>query len=640
MQRLHHGHPPLDLRALLLVFAVTALGCGDPVAARPERIVLVSIDTLRADFVGAYGAARAHTPNLDALASRGVRFEVALSPAPLTLPAHASLMTGLDPPRHGVRHNSIHRLGPELPTLAERLGDAGYATAAFVGAVVLERRFGLARGFDSYDDRSEGRLSGGTGYAERRADEVVDAALEWLADAPERFFLWVHFYDPHAAYAPPPGFASAFPDAPYAGEIAFVDAELGRLLEAIRERFGHEGLLVVATSDHGEGLGDHGELTHSYMIYESTQRIPLLLEGAGLPSGKLAPGPASLVDVAPTLLAMAGAEPLPETDGRDLRELLSTDATDERAIYMETQATHLDFGWSPLQGLRVGDWKYIRAPRPELFQLRHDPGEEKSRAESEPETLTRLEALLSERLRRGSRPPLSVTLSAQQRERLRSLGYVVPEAEATHSSEPASGPDPKDQVWVLQELARAQAELEEGQGAEALERLQALNENSTTILAHRAAAALAAGELVSAERDARAVLASEPGRSDMRILLARMLYDRGDEAGAERVLAVLPEDAAPAGWVALGAARGEIAAGQPAAALRRLQRAREQHPQDADLALASSLLLQAAGRPDDAQAAREAALALIERALPTAQGEARSHLVELKAKALEPTTGP
>jgi tetratricopeptide (TPR) repeat protein len=439
---------------------------------------------------------------------------------------------------------------------------------------------------------------------------VVAAALDWLGAAPPRFFLWVHFYDPHAAYEPPPGFASAFAGAPYAGEIAFVDAELGRLLAALRERFGEQGLLLAITSDHGEALGEHGELTHSYGIYEATQRIPLLLAGPGLPAGRVVEEPVGLVDVAPTLLAMAGAAPLTGGAGRDLRELLAG-AGAPRALFMETLATHLDFGWSALFGVRLGRWKYIRAPRPELFDLASDPGETRNLAAGEPARVAELEALLESRLARPARQPLAAALPSEERARLRSLGYVVPERDPAPGALGAlEGPDPKDGMSLLAELGLAQAALHEGRSAEALARLDALPEAPPSVVAHRAAAALAAGEPARAERDARELLAAEPSRTDMRILLARALSAQGRDEEAWRALAALPSDVAPAPWVALAAARGELLAGQPAAALARLASARGRHPQDRDLARAQAGLLEEAGRLEEALEVREAALAL------------------------------
>jgi arylsulfatase A-like enzyme/Flp pilus assembly protein TadD len=686
------------LCVLLGLAIALACGCGGPAFVAPDRVLLLSIDTLRADHVGCYGASDAHTPNLDTIAASGVRFEVALSPVPLTLPAHASLLTGLEPPAHGVRHNSIHRLGAGLPTLAERMRDAGHATAAFVGALVLDRRFGLDRGFDAYDDRTSGRVSAGTGYAERPADEVVEAALAWLETAPDRFFLWVHFYDPHMAYEPPAGFKSAFASHPYAGEIAFVDAEIGRLLSAIRARWGEAGLLVVATSDHGESLGEHGETSHSYTIYEATQRVPLMLSGPGLEPGGVEPGPASLLDVAPTILAWVGAQPLPGTPGRDLRELLGSDELDPRSLYMETVATQLDFGWSALLGVRSGRFKYIRAPRPELYDLALDPGETRNRVAEEPARAAELDELLERHLAGPRRAPQVVELPEEDRARLRSLGYLVPEpSDATSTLGRVGGTDPKDAMGVLQELSLAQADLHAGRPEQALERLRALDDTATSVVAHRAAAALAAGDPAAAARAARTLLAREPGRTDMRILLARALAEQGRQGEADLALAALEPDAAPAAWVALGAARGELAGGRNQAALRRLELARARHPDDLSLAQAHGNLLEAAVRLDEALQARETALALapedpgaandvawtlallgrdleraqalarraiaeagddpalldtlatvllrqgdrqgaldaIERALPEAQGETRAHLLELRAEAAE-----
>src|SRR5262249_25771573 len=247
-------------------------------------------------------------------------YEVALSPVPLTLPSHATIMTGLDPDRHGVRHNSVFSLPPGVPTLAERLRARGFATSAFVGAFVLDRRFGLARGFDVYDDQLRDRRGAVVGFAERRAGEVTDAFLRWLASAPPRFFAWLHFYDAHASYDPPEGFKLSFPNDLYSGEIAYVDAELGRALEGLSARFDPRGTLVLVTSDHGESLGEHGELSHSYGVYEATQRVPLIVHGPGWARGRVVGQSARLADVAPTLLAQADAAPLEGASGRDLRE--------------------------------------------------------------------------------------------------------------------------------------------------------------------------------------------------------------------------------------------------------------------------------------------------------------------------------
>jgi arylsulfatase A-like enzyme/thioredoxin-like negative regulator of GroEL len=570
-------------------------------------VLLVTIDTLRADHVGCYGASRAHTPHLDALAAEGVRFATAVSPAPLTLPAHASLMTGLDPPAHGVRHNSIHRLDAGIPTLAASMRDGGYATAAVVGALVLDRRFGLARGFGAYDDRMGDRMSGSVGYAERTADRVVDAGLAWARAAPPRFFLWIHFYDPHTSYDPPPGFASAFSSHRYAGEIAFADAQLGRLLAGIREHWGAEGLLVLATSDHGESLAEHGELTHSYTIYEATQRIPLLMSGPGLPRGRVVEAPVRLIDVAPTLLALAGAKPLVGAGGEDLRPLIRGSEREPRVAYMETLATQLDFRWSPLLGLRTARFKYIRAPRPELYDLQADPDEIHNRASEEPEMAAALDRDLESRLSASRPPRADVDLSEQDRERLQSLGYLVP----AQPLDPAvlgrvGGPDPKDEIGLLRKLAQAETLLTEGRAGEALERLEALGDAGSSVAALRAAAALAAGALTRAERDARAVLAEEPHRVDLLVLLGRVLEQRGDLARArnafEAATRVDPASSSPL----LGLGRVLERLGRSEEAARSYAAAHEANAASAEAGWRLAAVLLEAGRDEEADRILEA----------------------------------
>ena len=507
------------------------LGCGAPHGEVTERVLLVTIDTLRADRLGCYGSESARTPVIDTLAASGVRFAAAISPAPLTLPAHASLMTALDPPGHAVRHNSIHRLSEDVPTLAESMREAGFATAAFVGALVLDRRFGLDRGFDVYDDAIGSASSKTVGYAERSAEAVVDAALRWLESAPPRFFLWVHLYDPHAPYAPPPGFAAAFASDPYAGEIAYADHQLGRLLDGIDARFGSAGRLVVVTSDHGEGLGEHREETHAYGIYDATQRVPLVFSGAGVPPGRVVDAPVRLVDVAPTVLAVVAAPPLSGVGGRDLSPQLGGDPGVPEPAYVETLATHFDYGWSPLVGLRTERFKYIRAPRPELYDLQADPHETRDLARERPEDVARLDAQLEARL--PARQSVAVDLGEEDRERLRSLGYVVPEGRAMSlRADRLGGPDPKDEIDLLARVARAEALALAGRPAEALAPLAALSDPPTHVRLLRSAIRVETGEWSLAAEDARSVVAASPRRVDARLLLAAALEGGGDVAGA------------------------------------------------------------------------------------------------------------
>ncbi|MDJ0787734.1 MAG: sulfatase, partial [Myxococcota bacterium] len=474
-------------RSALCGLVVVWLGVGcqgeadkAPEALEIDRVVVITIDTLRADHVGAYGASFARTPVLDGLARDGVRFDVATSPAPVTLPAHTSLFSARDPSEHGVRHNGLFQVQPELPLLAERLSDAGFATGAFVGAFVLDRRFGLARGFDVYDDEmSIDRGTAGTfGFAERTADEVVDRALAWLDGAPDRFFLWAHFYDPHADYRPPAGFALALPGRPYDGEIAFTDSQVGRLLAAIDERWPNGRTLVVATSDHGESLGQHGESTHSYLIYEPTQRIPLLMKGPGLPVGKVVASPVRLIDVAPTVLALLGLPALEGASGVDLRDRIAGSEDAPLVTYMETLAPHFDFGWASLVGVREGDYKLIRGTRTELYDLSTDPGETRNLADERPELVARLEAEIDTRIESGGDPTPTRNIDEEERQRLVALGYLLPE----EGSEPAGswleGPDPTENVDAIHRVTEAGNLLEQGRWNDALAVLDGLEAGS------------------------------------------------------------------------------------------------------------------------------------------------------------------
>ncbi|MDJ0864610.1 MAG: sulfatase-like hydrolase/transferase [Myxococcota bacterium] len=578
----------------------------------PERVVLVTIDTLRADALGCYGAARAHTPRLDALAADGVRFAVATSPAPLTLPAHATLMTGLQPPDHGVRHNSVFRLDAGPPTLAERMRAHGWATAAVVGAFVLDARFGLARGFDSYDDRLGSSRSGLVGYAERRADAVVDAALAWAASAPPSFFLWVHVYDPHAEYDPPAGFSLAFPDDPYAGEVAFVDAQLGRLLDGLAARFDSTGTLVVVTSDHGEAFGAHGEPTHSYGIYEATQRIPLILSGPGWRGGEVVEAPVELADLAPTLLAAVGAPPLPNA-GRDLAAVRAG-AAEPLLAYHETLATHLDLGWSALFALRGERWKYVRAPRPELYDLRADPAEAHNAIEEHAEVARELARRLEARLA-DARPLQPETgLAADARGRLEALGYVVPRGRLG-ALEELAGPDPKDEIGLLTLLARAESLAARGRSREAYALLAPVQATGGHLPAVRAAYALNAGDAPAAEREIRAALAFVPDSGDYQLLLGRSLEGQGRGADAAaafgRAARLDPRAAQP--WIGLGRVR-EVE-GDPAGAAAAYEAALERAPGEPAAAWRLAALRFEAGASDEAL-----------RLLETAQGDAGPQL--------------
>ena len=560
------------LLGLVLLLATGACHRG------PERVVLVTIDTLRADRLGCYGSEDARTPTLDAIATNGVRFATALSPAPLTLPSHASLMTGLDPPQHGVRHNAIFRLEADVPTLAEHMRAAGFETAAFVASMVLERDFGLARGFDRYDDRMPPRWGKSPlRRAERRATAVVDAVAAWTESAPGRFFLWVHFYDPHTEYEPPQPYAQRFPDDPYAGEIAFVDAELGRLLETLNERWPDRRTLLVVTSDHGESLFEHDEPTHSYGIYDSTQRVPLLMQGPGLPRGHVVDAMVRLIDVAPTVLALTGAEPLANAAGRSLLPQIDGVEEPSRIAYLETLATQFDMGWSPLLGIRTERHKYVRAPRPELYDLHRDPGETHNLAADASPLVEELDARLTAKLARGAPVRPNLAPSDDQRARLESLGYVLSrEPLAADALGVVGGIDPKDEMQLVAARNEALGLIEAGQAHEALARLEGLGQSFAVQIAI-SKAALLAGDAPRAERAARAAIAAVPGEFVGHAHLGQALEHQGRLEEARFVYEEALRLGPGSGLPLLGLGRYAEAQGRPAEAAALYARAWEAH---------------------------------------------------------------
>jgi arylsulfatase A-like enzyme/Flp pilus assembly protein TadD len=506
-------------------------------------VLLVTIDTLRADHVGAYGAQAARTPALDSLARHGTRFSTAIAATPLTLPSHGSILTGRYPPRHGVRHNGIFHLAEEAETLAERLHDAGYATGAVVGAYVLAHRFGLAQGFDHYDDAMSSKRSEDGDSPERSASDVTDRALEWLAGVERPFFLWVHYYDPHAEYAPPLPYSADFRERPYDGEIAYVDAELERLMNGLREAGRLEDTLVVATADHGESLGEHQEATHRYTLYDATLAVPLLFQGPGIPVGRVVRGVVRTVDIAPTVLARLDLPPLPDADGRDLAPLWRDGARpSERVAYAETLATRFDHGWSPLHALRSAQHHYVRAPRAELYAAQGDPQQLRNLltpgGEGEHELIAKLEAQLSALLGEAAEPSPDA-LDPEARERLAALGYVLPTGSIRET-----GMDPKDGLLWLGHYAHA----EQAVAGHELERARRLLEELLQAMPESASAHALLGEVLLLQ-----------GRPDLAL-------PHGDVAAR-----LLPED--PARLVFLGNARAQL--GDVAAAVEAYRRAAE-----------------------------------------------------------------
>lgn len=460
---------PVGLALASLLALGSLAGCSPKESSAPAplpvNVLLVTLDTVRADRLGCYGYAEAETPWLDRLAQEGIRFEQASAQVPLTLPSHASLLSGLLPPHHGLRNNGAGAFPEGTATLATMLSGAGYRTGAFLGAFVLDRRFGLGRGFQTYDDEIE-RAPGANVVleAERPGREVVDRALAWMGQesGKQPFFLWVHLYDAHAPYVPPSPQRERHPGRPYDGEIATVDEQLGRLLQELERRGLADSTVVAVAADHGEALGEHGEQTHGLLLYEPTLRVPLLMRAPGLPAGKAIQTPVSLVDVGPTLAGMVGKS-LPGTlDGRDLSAVLRKgEEPPPSDVYAESQYPAV-FGWSPLSALRRRDLKYISSSEPELYDLGQDPREAKNLAGSQQRTDEGFANRLAE-IESGAIETQPMAADAETRQRLASLGYVgggrtAPQTSAAQKT----GPAPLKMVDLFQRFERAHNSLGSG----------------------------------------------------------------------------------------------------------------------------------------------------------------------------------
>lgn len=507
-------------------------------AERAPDLVLITLDTTRADALGPD-----ITPRLEALGRAGVRFTRALSAAPLTLPAHASLLTGLDPFAHGLGDNGSAALAAAIPTLAERLRTAGYATVAVVGSRVLDRRFGLDRGFDVYDDRMPAERTGEYGHAERSAAAVVDAALDALAAvSPDRpSFLWVHFFDPHAPYdAPGEGERER-----YLGEVAVVDAAVARLLDALRP--GRR--LIAVVGDHGEAFGEHGEVGHGSLLHQPTLAVPLMLAGPGVPAGVTVGSPVATQRLASTLLALAGVR---EKDWLGPPLPLSNHSVDGEEILHRTDLPASAYGWSGLAGITQGHWRWVQGARGELFDLVADPEETTDLTDRQRRRAHELRRELESARRRG---PVAAPARAHDptlAEQLRSLGYLA------GSRRGAGGRDPRDGMALLAEWRQLRAEAERGADpAGVAERLAALvraSPESVPFRAEHAAALRAAGRLDEARGALDAALRLDPRNEFLLLQLGELERAAGRIEPAELALraAVTASPRFARAWLALG----------------------------------------------------------------------------------------
>jgi arylsulfatase A-like enzyme/Tfp pilus assembly protein PilF len=523
-----------------------------------SNVLLVTIDTLRADRVGAYSGGPL-TPTLDRLAATGVRFTNAHAHAPMTLPAHTSIMTGLVPATHGVHTNGSTTVAATTPTLASVLHGAGYRTGAFVGAFVLDARYGLSRGFDTYDDR----VGGDTGpitfaFAERRADRVTQLAAEWILggasgrgdhDAPSArpWFCWVHLFDPHAPYdAPERRFAN-----PYDNEVAFADAQLGRLVDRLRATGQLESTLIVVLADHGEALGDHGEATHGLFAYEATLRIPLIVAGPAIRPAMSA-AVAAQADVLPTILDLLGISSPERVDGLSLLPAIRGDTWPARSIYFEALDANLTRNWAPLTGLLADGWKYIDLPEAELYDLTADPGEQRNRVGEDAARAAALGRRLADIRGAGhaAPPAATVPIDADAVARLRSLGYTAAAAPRAAGRRYTSADDPKRLLGLDRSFEAAMsltAAREYGRAAALLQSVVAARPDFTAAYLNLASVFLASGE----PRRAVALLEDATRRGFTgREILARLgvaYLEAGDLTRAAATLDSVADPAQPGG---------------------------------------------------------------------------------------------
>jgi arylsulfatase A-like enzyme/Tfp pilus assembly protein PilF len=513
-----------------------------PAVTKPN-LLLITLDTVRADHLSCNGSKNAQTPHLDRLARSGVNFTRARTSVPLTLPAHASIMTGNYPPVHGVRDNGSYRLPEEQLTLAEVLDRHGYETAAFIGAFVLDRSFGLAQGFDTYDAGDWSSVSGLENLAaERSGDAVRDAFSSWLEDRTWEgpFFAWIHLYDPHAPYVPPEPFRKRYAGNPYAGEIAYTDAVVGKIVEDLETSELFDSTLIAVVGDHGEALGEHGEQTHSLLIYNSTIHVPMLLHFPGLvPSGKTVDHLTRTIDLAPTILDYLGVS---QTfgQGTSLRPLVEGKKPDEEIVaYSESLYPSLNLGWSELRGLEGRGHRFILAPRPELYDLTEDPGERENCIDSNPTVTDQLERSLASLMEsmRVSGGHARQAIDPQTEAMLRSLGYVS----SGHSPRPDRSlqVDPKDKMGLWTKIESGLALFNQGDDSGALDVFKrALAEDSgiPILYDHIGWSYIRLNQYDRAEQVYRQAIEQGFDSADLRANLGLIYYRWGEFAKAEQQL--------------------------------------------------------------------------------------------------------
>lgn len=558
------NRPPARRALVMVALALLAIpGCGGPDrdggrTNGPWNVLLLTLDTTRSDHVGCYGNEEASTPVLDRLADEGVRFETAVAQAPITLPSHASILTGAYPYRHGARANGFYSLPTDRTTMAEYLSDEGYQTAAVTAAFVLDSRFGLDQGFGVYDDDLDS-MQKATEFqdASRTAMQVTDRALEIASDLDGKrpFFLWAHYFDPHFPYTPPPDMASRFPDTRegrYHGEIATMDREIGRLIDGLRKQGLLERTILVAIGDHGEGFpGPHDEDSHGFYVYSDTLRVPFLIHAPGrIRQGLEVEALARQVDVLPTVLDLLSIELPPGLDGQSLAATIEEGdegAADEAPAeppavdsYAEAVAPWYAYGWAALFQLRDQKWKYIDAPTPELYDLESDPEESRNLAADEPDRARAMQAELDRRLGSTDSSPGARSASQKERDRLRALGYV---SGAVSANDPLSGEanrklrNPREWIDVHKGLKNIDTMYLNGEVAGAiteLERLRGRDPDNYQVIEHLGLYHDALGQLAESEAAYRRLTEIKPDLAIGWDRLGDVLEKRAQKALAEQ----------------------------------------------------------------------------------------------------------
>lgn len=544
-----------------------------PVGEKPN-VLLITLDTARRDRFSAYGYEKPTTPNVDELAREGMLFEDCMASSPVTLPSHTTILTGLEPYQHGVRNNGTFTLDEHFTTVAERLGEEGYATGAVVAAFPVIRRFGLYQGFETYDDTLTTAVPG-TPVPQRLAEQVTPRGISWIREhAAEPWFLWIHYFDPHDPYLPPSPWAEEFPESPYDGEMAYMDAHLGGLFRELKRMGQWDSTFIVLVADHGEGLGDHYESTHSLFIYNTTIEVPLILKLPRSPAWE-APafwerrveGLVATTDIVPTILDVVGADGGSALPGSSVIPLVRDGQSVRETAYLETLVPELDYGWSPYFGLRTASWKLISGPNPELYEVARDPDELRNLYEKERSQAESMEQTLLE-MTRDSRLAATISMSQETVEALRSLGY------AGGGGVRASGElkDTKEMLWALEAFDDARLSMQQGDMQQVIDILQ-------NVLS----------------RD-------EANRFAMRMLSYALVVSKYEERGARvcrRILDNEPE-AADRAVVRLRYADALVGAGRTEEALREAESLLSEDPPVVEARLVQARALAARGDMEDA----------------------------------------